>query len=132
MTTDTRQSLRDQYQALENIINRDDDAPWEFVSGITFVQGALTVLVDAIDADLTVPDALVQRWQDAAAEIIDMYPEETDMPKFKVHVSEGNLITYLVEADSAEQAEREYPNGEEISSDIENAKVVGVELSEEN
>jgi hypothetical protein len=54
------------------------------------------------------------------------------MPKFKVHVSEGNLITYLVEADSAEQAEREYPNGEEISSDIENAKVVGVELSEEN
>jgi hypothetical protein len=58
--------------------------------------------------------------------------EETDMPKFKVHVSEGNLITYLVEADSAEQAEREYPNGEEISSDIENAKVVGVELSEED
>jgi hypothetical protein len=78
MTTDTRQSLRDQYQALEDIINRDDEAPWEFVSGITFVQGALTVLVDAIDADLTVPDALVQRWQNAAAEIIDMYPEDDE------------------------------------------------------
>jgi hypothetical protein len=76
MTTDTRQSLRDQYQALEEIIERDDGAPWEFVRGITYVQSALTALVDAIDADLTVPDALVQRWQDAAAEIIDMYPEE--------------------------------------------------------
>jgi hypothetical protein len=78
VSANTRQSLRDQYQALESIIENDEDSPDEFISGITFVQGALTVLVDVIDADLAVPDAIVQRWQEAAAEIIDMYPDYED------------------------------------------------------
>jgi hypothetical protein len=79
-TTDTRQSLRDQYQALERILFKYTffEDPVEGAGGITYLQGALTALVDVIDANLAVPSEVIQRWQDAAAEVIDMYPVDDD------------------------------------------------------
>ena len=77
-TTDTRQSLREYYQALEDILSKLEEPIEEvlaFVETASFVQGALTVLVDVIDAGITVPNEIIQGWQEAAAGVIEVYEE---------------------------------------------------------